>query len=60
MSTFLTILILFFVVTAIWQIVKIYDLTQVNTVAKDSSQIANDKDNKVCLLYTSPSPRDRG
>ena len=47
MSTFFTILILFFIVTAIWQIVKIYDLTQVNTVAKDSSQIANDKDNKV-------------
>ena len=47
MSTFFTILILFFVVTAIWQIVKIYDLTQVSTVAKDSSQIANDKDNKV-------------
>ena len=47
MSTFFTILILFFIVTAIWQIVKIYDLTQVNTVAKDSSQIANDNDNKV-------------
>ena len=47
MSTFFTILILFFVVTAIWQIVKIYDLTQVSTVAKDSSQISNDKDNKV-------------
>ena len=47
MSTFFTILILFFVVTAIWQIVKIYDLTQVSTVAKDSSQIANDKDNNV-------------
>ena len=47
MSTFLTILILFYVVTAIWQIVKIYDLTQVNTIAKDSSQIANDKDNKI-------------
>ena len=47
MNTFLTILILFFIVIAIWQIVKIYDLTQVNTVAKDSSQIANDKDNKI-------------
>ena len=34
MSTFFTILILFFIVTAIWQIVKIYDLTQVNTVKK--------------------------
>ena len=46
MNTFLTILILFFIVIAIWQIVKIYDLTQVN-ITTDDSEIANDKDNRI-------------
>jgi cytochrome c oxidase subunit 2 len=46
MNTFLTILILFFIVVAIWQIVKIYDLTQVN-ITTDDSEIANDKDNRI-------------
>ena len=46
MSTFFTVLILLFIVVAIWQIVKIYDLTQVNT-STDNSQIANDKDNRI-------------
>ena len=47
MNTFLTILILFFIVIAIWQIVKIYDLTQVSNVVVDNSEIANDKDNRI-------------
>ena len=46
MSTFFTVLILLFIVVAIWQIVKIYDLTQVSTPT-DDSQIANDKDNRI-------------
>jgi len=46
MNTFFTILILFFIVVAIWQIVKIYDLTQVNINA-DNSEIANDEDNRI-------------
>ena len=46
MNTFLTILILFFIVIAIWQIVKIYDLTQVN-ITTDDSEIANDEDNRI-------------
>jgi|TARA_B110000495_G_C22918898_1_gene536827 cytochrome c oxidase subunit 2 len=46
MNTFLIILILFFIVIAIWQIVKIYDLTQVN-ITTDDSEIANDKDNRI-------------
>lgn len=47
MNTFLTILILLFIVIAIWQIVKIYDLTQVSTVVIDNSEIANDEDNRI-------------
>ena len=40
----LTILILLGITIAIWQMVKIFDLAQVN---KDTSQVANDGDNKV-------------
>ena len=47
MNTFLTILILLFIVIAIWQIVKIYDLTHVSTVVIDNSEIANDEDNRI-------------
>tara|TARA_B100000768_G_scaffold34234_1_gene32811 strand:+ start:60935 stop:62005 length:1071 start_codon:yes stop_codon:yes gene_type:complete len=44
MTGLLTILILLGITIAIWQMVKIFDLAQVN---KDISQVANDNDNKV-------------
>ena len=44
MTGLLTILILLGITIAIWQMVKIFDLAQVN---KDLSQVANDNDNKV-------------
>jgi cytochrome c oxidase subunit 2 len=44
MTGLLTILILLGITIAIWQMVKIFDLAQVN---KDLSQVANDSDNKV-------------
>ena len=44
MTGLLTILILLGITIAIWQMVKIFDLAQVN---KDVSQVANDKDNRV-------------
>ena len=44
MTGLLTILILLGITIAIWQMVKIFDLAQVN---KDISQVANDGDNKV-------------
>ena len=44
MTGLLTILILLGITIAIWQMVKIFDLAQVN---KDTSQVANDGDNKV-------------
>ena len=44
MTGLLTILILLGITIAIWQMVKIFDLAQVN---KDISQVANDDDNKV-------------
>jgi cytochrome c oxidase subunit 2 len=44
MTGLLTILILLGITIAIWQMVKIFDLAQVN---KDLSQVANDGDNKV-------------
>ena len=44
MTGLLTILILLGITIAIWQMVKIFDLAQVN---KDVSQVANDGDNKV-------------
>ncbi len=44
MTGLLTILILLGITIAIWQMVKIFDLAQVN---KDQSQVANDGDNKV-------------
>ena len=43
MTGLLTILILLGITIAIWQMVKIFDLAQVN---KDTSQVANDGDNK--------------
>ncbi|GGG34076.1 cytochrome c oxidase subunit II [Bizionia arctica] len=44
MTAFLTIIIVFFVAVAIWQMVKIFDLAQVGT---SNSQIATDNDNKI-------------
>ena len=44
MTGLLTILILLGITIAIWQMVKIFDLAQLN---KDISQVANDDDNKV-------------
>ena len=48
MITLFITLILFFISIAIWQMIKIFDLTRVVKGEKiDDSQIANDKDNKV-------------
>ena len=44
MTALLTILILLGITIAIWQMVKIFDLTQTN---RDASQVANDKDNSI-------------
>jgi len=44
MTTLLTILIIFFVAVAIWQMVKIFDLAQVSGT---NSQVATDHDNKI-------------
>jgi cytochrome c oxidase subunit 2 len=44
MTAFLTIIIVFFVAVAIWQMVKIFDLAQVGA---SNSQIATDNDNKI-------------
>ena len=44
MTALLTILILLGITIAIWQMVKIFDLTQTN---RDNSQVANDKDNSI-------------
>ena len=46
MTTLLSILVLVFILVAIWQMVKIFDLTQTVSTGADS-QIANDKDNKL-------------
>ncbi|MDT0557729.1 cytochrome c oxidase subunit II [Ichthyenterobacterium sp. W332] len=44
MTVLLTLLIVFFVAVAIWQMVKIFDLAQVGT---SNTQVANDKDNRI-------------
>ena len=44
MTALLTILVLVFILVAIWQMVKIFDLAQANV---PNSQIANDSDNKL-------------
>jgi len=44
MTVLLTLIIVIFVTIAIWQMVKIFDLSQVGT---NNSQIATDKDNKI-------------
>ena len=43
MTAFLTIGVLVLVAIAIWQMTKIFELSQIK---KDASQIANDNDNK--------------
>jgi len=44
MTTLLTIIILIFILVAIWQMVKIFDLAQAKN---DNSQVATDKDNTI-------------
>ncbi|WAC03752.1 cytochrome c oxidase subunit II [Lacinutrix neustonica] len=46
MTALLSILVLVFIFVAIWQMVKIFDLTQSKT-AESNSQVANDQDNKI-------------
>ena len=44
MTAFLTIIIVFFIAVAIWQMVKIFDLAEANV---NNNQVANDKDNRI-------------
>ena len=44
MTALLTILVLVFITVAIWQMIKIFDLANVNN---ENTQVANDKDNKL-------------
>jgi cytochrome c oxidase subunit II len=46
MTSLLVIIVLVLLAVALWQLTKIFDLTQVGTVS-DSSQVANDDDNNV-------------
>lgn len=46
MTALLSILVLVFILVAIWQMVKIFDLTQ-SVNARSGDQVANDKDNKI-------------
>ncbi|WP_290699517.1 cytochrome c oxidase subunit II [Lacinutrix sp.] len=46
MTALLSILVLVFILVAIWQMVKIFDLTQGKTAGSDN-QVANDQDNKI-------------
>lgn len=46
MTSLLVIIVLVLLAVAIWQLTKIFDLTQVGT-RRDNSQVANDKDNNV-------------
>jgi cytochrome c oxidase subunit 2 len=55
MTAFLTIIVLLLVFIAIWQMTKIFELSQ---VASQNSQVANDKDNHLngqlmfaCLIF---------
>ena len=48
MTTLFIVLILTFVTIAIWQMIKIFDLSRaISGIKVDDSQIANDKDNKI-------------
>ena len=46
MTSLLVIIVLVLLAIALWQLTKIFDLTQVG-VSSDSSQVANDKDNNL-------------
>ncbi|WP_375238416.1 cytochrome c oxidase subunit II [Aurantibacter sp.] len=46
MTALLSILVLVFILVAIWQMVKIYDLTQIGN-SESGSQVATDSDNKI-------------
>jgi len=46
MTALLSILVLVFILVAIWQMVKIYDLTQIGSSESDT-QVATDSDNKI-------------
>lgn len=47
MNSLLILLVLVLLSVALWQLTKIFDLTQVGKSIRDSSQVANDKDNKL-------------
>ena len=47
MNSLLILLVLVLLSVALWQLTKIFDLTQVGKGKSDDSQIANDKDNKL-------------
>ena len=48
MTTLFIILILIFITIAIWQMIKIFDLSKaISGIKIDNSQIANDEDNKI-------------
>jgi cytochrome c oxidase subunit 2 len=49
MTSLLVIIVLVLLVAALWQLTKIFDLTQVGLNA-DSTQVANDNDNNVHYL----------
>lgn len=60
MTSFLVLLVLVLISVAIWQLVKIFDLTQMDAGNNDDSQIASENDNKVngylmfgflCFIY---------
>ena len=46
MTALLSILVLVFILVAIWQMVKIFDLTQVGN-KEANNQVANDTDNRI-------------
>lgn len=47
MTGFLVLLVLALISIAVWQLVKIFDLTQIGASSEEDSQIATDNDNKV-------------
>ena len=47
MTSLLVIIVLVLLAVAIWQLTKIFDLTQVGNSSTNDSQIANDNDNNV-------------
>ena len=47
MTTFLILIVVVLLAVALWQLTKIFDLTQVGGGNVNDTQIANDNDNKV-------------